>query len=437
MVETGISGSTPQSETQANWRKRICFRILLGCVLVVLVGCRTMSQSASLSQVDYSRLRTQSTNALVNAKPSIIKSQWEKLNPFQAETDWYNEAGQNATKPVQQAGYATLKLEDHHTLVLSGGGQYGAFSVGVLKGWSQSGKRPDFNVVTGISTGALIAPFAFLGSQYDDVLVKNYLSTSSTDIYRKKSWMTVLWDDSVADPKPFRRKIEAEVTPEIVELIAQRHQKGHRLYIGTTDLRRRKLVTWDIGAIASGERKDKVKLIQRLMLASCSVPGFFPPVGIEIEVDGQRYVEYHVDGSVAASILLQPEMLPGKDSNQQGHVHVIVAGNAETESTELKHKAIPLVMDALAGVMQTRFELDLMNAYLMANWSGASFEMTAVPNDISANSDMLSFSPELMNNLYQVGQQLGVASESWQKTVPHFQPEQQEGPRSGTLFTTK
>jgi hypothetical protein len=222
-----------------------------------------------------------------------------------------------------------------NVLALSGGGMYGAYTAGVLKGWTASGKRPTFDVVTGISTGSLIAPFAFLGPEYDDFLRERYTNVRSSDIYRMRSWLAVPWSDSIADSAPLRRMIAKEIDEPLLAKVAAAHAQGRRLYVGTTSLDSKRLVVWDMGAIASSNRPGKVELFRDVVLASCSVPGVLPPVSIDVSVDGERSSELHADGGVTASIFADFSMLraarpPGAQASsglpEGANVHAIVAG---------------------------------------------------------------------------------------------------------------
>src|SRR5262245_4562815 len=159
---------------------------------------------------------------------------------------------------IQSVGY-----RPRNALVLSGGGMNGAYTAGVLKGWTASGERPTFDVVTGISTGALIAPFALLGSEYDDDLERSYTTLRDNDIFKRRLLVTLPWAESIADSSPLRKRIEAEVTPQLLERVARAYREGRRLYVGTTDLDAKKLVVWDMGAIAAGKEPGKLDLFRK------------------------------------------------------------------------------------------------------------------------------------------------------------------------------
>ena len=186
-------------------------------------------------------------------------------------------------------------------LALSGGGANGAYGAGFLNGWTTTGKRPVFKIVTGVSTGALMAPFAFLGPAYDDALREFYTTNSSRNIFRALSFIPqLLGGESFADTTPLRALIEQHVDAEFLRQIAQAHAAGRRLYVGTVDLDSQRLVVWNMGLIAASGRPEALALFRQVMLASASIPVAFPPVFFEVEAGGQRYDEMHVDGAVEA-----------------------------------------------------------------------------------------------------------------------------------------
>ena len=194
-------------------------------------------------------------------------------------------------------------------LSISGGGANGAFGAGLLKGWSESGTRPDMWVVTGISTGALIAPYAFLGSVYDDELEGLYTTLSTSDLIKRRSLIAGLTSDALADTQPMRELLQEYVDPEMIEEIAQEYAKGRRLYVGTTNLDAKRPVIWNIGAIAAVGTDESAQLVRDVILASASIPGVFPPVRITVQVGEQEFDELHVDGGVSSQVFLYPAQL--------------------------------------------------------------------------------------------------------------------------------
>jgi hypothetical protein len=197
----------------------------------------------------------------------------------------------------------------HYYLSISGGGANGAFGAGLLKGWSKSGSRPEMTIVTGISTGALIAPFAFLGSDFDDELEQLYTTLSTKDLIRERSLIGGLLSDAMADTEPLRSLLRKKVNEQMIAAIAKEYEQGRRLLIGTTNLDAKRPVIWNIGAIAAVGTEESAQLVRDVMLASASIPGIFPPVRISVRVGEQEYDELHVDGGVTSQVFLYPAHL--------------------------------------------------------------------------------------------------------------------------------
>src|SRR5262245_51109883 len=181
-------------------------------------------------------------------------------------------------------------------LAISGGGENGAFGAGLLVGWTAAGTRPSFKVVTGISTGALTAPFAFLGPAYDDKLKAVYTTLSAKDVLENRGIYGALFQDAVADDAPLRRTVAKYVDWAMLDAIAAEYKKGRILLIGTTNLDARRPVIWDIGKIAESRQPAALMLVQDILVASAAIPGAFPPMMIDVEVNGKHYQEMHVDG---------------------------------------------------------------------------------------------------------------------------------------------
>ena len=200
-------------------------------------------------------------------------------------------------------------FHDVNILALSGGAEDGAYGAGFLNGWTKRGDRPQFMMVTGISTGALIAPFAFLGPQYDHVIKRFYTQSSTKNILSFTIVGALFGGSAIADTAPLRSILRKEIDDKFVAAIAKEGAKGRVLLIGTTDLDAQRPVVWNITKIAMSGRKDAKKLIRKIMLASASIPGAFPPVLIDVTIDGKRYQEVHVDGSVTRQIFIYPRVL--------------------------------------------------------------------------------------------------------------------------------
>lgn len=188
---------------------------------------------------------------------------------------------------------------DIKLIALSGGADNGAFGAGLMKGWTELGTRPEFHVVTGISTGALMAPFVFLGPEYDEALTEVYGGSYTPDAFvRPRPWLSILSEASVIDTSPLAEVIERHANEELIAAVAREHRRGRRLYILSTNLDAQRPVIWDLGAIASSGAPNAPDVFRKALLASASIPVGFPAMMFDVEVDGEIYDEMHVDGGV-------------------------------------------------------------------------------------------------------------------------------------------
>ena len=345
---------------------------------------------------------------------------------------------------VQQVEIRTVSAtsrEPSNVLVLSGGGANGAYTTGVLNGWTAADNRPQFDVVTGISTGALIAPFAFLGSEFDELLKRNYTELHDRDIFTRRWLPALVYADSLADSAPLRKRISNEISPTVLKRISEAHREGRRLYVGTTDLDTKRLVVWDMGAIADSDDPNKLELFREVLLASASVPGLLPPVEIDIKVDGERHAELHVDGGVAASLFLQPAMLGMSASDPDEakvrddlNVYVIVAGQLRMPRRRVQRKLSAVIEESVGGVLQSQMDGDLLKTYLLSRWAGATFALTAVPRDLADEASPLVFDPSKMQKLFDVGYKHAASKSGWHSAPLSLSPEEQIPPRGSVQF---
>lgn len=328
-----------------------------------------------------------------------------------------------------------------NVLAISGGGSHGAFDAGVLHGWSASDSRPVFDVVTGVSTGALISTFAFLGSEYDEFLRDSYVKTRAEDVYLTRSVFSVVFSDSLASSKPLKQKIDDAITPEILQKVAQAHATGRRLYVGTTNLDTRRFVIWDMGAIASNGRSDSLTLYRQIILASASVPGFLPPVLIDIEVDGQKFQELHVDGGVTAAVFVPMAIArcdPHKAGQRHGScVYVISSGKLFADSDTVKRKFTSVTVDSITAMLYAGTRNDIFRIFNMALLCGMDFQLIAIPGDFPLNRDSLAFDAKELRRLYDLGYDMGKTRKGWRETPPGAEVSEQTIPRTGTMFRTE
>src|SRR5262245_57760235 len=257
-------------------------------------------------------------------------------------------------------------------LVVSGGGAYGAYPAGVLVGWTATGTRPQFDVVTGVSTGALIGAFAFLGPEFDYELQKYYTTIRNEDIYRQRRLLPSLLSESLADSAPLAKLIREVATDERIQRFAIEHQKGRRFYVGTSDLDARRGIVWDMGAIAARDTPEARELFRCVLLASASVPGFFPPVRIPVTVDGIRYVERHVDGGATSSMFFVPPWVPPEQRANlppgwlhDSDLYIVVAGKMYPDPMAVKPRTIAIAGSAVSTVVYDQTRSDLHKLFLV------------------------------------------------------------------------
>jgi hypothetical protein len=214
-------------------------------------------------------------------------------------------------------------------LAISGGGSDGAYGGGLLAGWSASRTRPDFAVVTGVSIGALIAPFAFLGPGYDDEIRKSFATTTAADIFEDR-----VTRDSLFDDWPLKRLIDQRVTAKLLSEIAAEHARGRRLYVATTNLDAGRRMVWNMGAIAGRGDDRALELFRDVLLASAAIPGLFSPVGIEVKASGKKFEELHGDGTLTAPFFVVPESAFSASSTARpglNELYVIVNSKLDPE----------------------------------------------------------------------------------------------------------
>jgi hypothetical protein len=310
-------------------------------------------------------------------------------------------------------------------LTVSGGGSNGAFGAGLLVGWTAAGKRPNFDVVTGISTGSLIAPFAFLGSAHDPDLREAYTGTSGKNIYRKKGILRAITSDSAADNTPLRALVAKYVDDELVAQIAAEHSKGRRLLIGTTNIDAERPVVWDIGSIASSSEPGRVALIREILVASASIPGIFPPVRLSVTADGKTYDELHVDGGTSNQVFLMPSNFSTKSIDKATNVkrkrtlYIIRNGKVGPEWSAVKPKLTSIAGKSVSSLIKTQGIGDLYRIYVSAKRDGVSYNAIWVP-DTFEMKEPEPFDPAYMKALFELGESTAKNGISWSKVPPGF-----------------
>ncbi len=272
-------------------------------------------------------------------------------------------------------------------LAISGGGDNGAFAAGFLNGWTKEGTRPQFKLVTGVSTGALIAPFAFLGPAYDKKLKELYTSISSKDIAKKRSILAVVTNDAMADNTPLKNLVKKAIDQAVLDAIAAEDAKGRMLLIGTVDLDARRPVIWNITKIAASRRPGSLELAQSLLIASSAIPATFPPVMINVEVGNKKYQEMHVDGNTAAQVFVYPAAVRLKEVAETVGVHrerklyLIRNARLDPEWAQVERRTLPIAAQAISTLIQYQGIGDLYRIYTCHPEGWHRFQPCLHPSD--------------------------------------------------------
>jgi hypothetical protein len=319
----------------------------------------------------------------------------------------------------------------YNYLAVSGGGSDGAFGAGLLKGWSETGTRPKFKFVTGVSTGALIAPFAFLGSDYDTILKEAYTTVDARKLYLARGLMSLLWQESLTDNKPFQEMIAKYVDEKLLDRIAEEHKKGRRLFVLTTDLDREEPVVWDMGAIAASGSPNRLTLSRQVILASASIPAFFPPVLIRVKVDGAVRDELHVDGGVFAQSFFVGHQLDLRAMERKAHpdwtgkivhrLYVIRNGRLDPQPRQVERSLSSIAAYSIDSMLKASGINDLYRLYLGDLSGELELRYVAIPHDYVPSS-LDEFNQAEMQKQYSLGLEMGSKGIPWQRTPPGYQP---------------
>ncbi|BDQ38415.1 lipoprotein [Pseudodesulfovibrio nedwellii] len=319
---------------------------------------------------------------------------------------------------------ATGNTGNFTVLSLSGGGADGAFGAGFLTGWTSRGDRPNFTFVTGVSTGALIAPFAFLGPEYDATLKLLYTTFSTINLVKARPIGSALVGDGLFNVNSFRRALKTYVNTKIINKIAAEHRKGRRLFVGTTNLDEMRPVYWNIGAIAQFQTKKAHQLIRDVILASASVPVAFPPMYFSLEIDGKKYEEMHVDGGVTNQVFAYPPSVHMKKNldklgiSRKIILYVIRNDALTTKPIQVNPNLGDIAARSLTGLIRNQGIGDLYRIFYVAERDGADFNLAFIPPTFQADSNEL-FDPNYMSKLFKVGQDMAKSTTPWHKTPPY------------------
>jgi len=320
----------------------------------------------------------------------------------------------------------TGPLPPAHYLAISGGGDNGAFGAGLLVGWTEAGDRPMFKLVTGISTGALIAPFAFLGPKYDAKLREVFTTISPDDVYESRGYLEILFSDAAADSAPLWNLVSRVADQDMLDAIAVEYAKGRGLLVGTTDLDARRAVVWNIGAIAESGHPKALELFHSILIASAAIPGAFPPVMFDVEVDGTPYQEMHVDGGTMAQTFVYPptvnlaEVVKQAGIQRERHLYIIRNAGLDPAWASVERDIFSIAGRAISSLTHTQGIGDLYRLYVQAERDGVDYNLAFIPSDFKLVHEE-EFDTEFMRQLFDHGYELSKANYRWWKHPPDFE----------------
>lgn len=316
-------------------------------------------------------------------------------------------------------------LPPAHFLAISGGGENGAYGAGILNGWTEAGNRPVFNLVTGVSTGALSAPFAFLGSAYDQQLKDVYTTITAKDVLEARGIFAAIWNDAMADNTPLQNLVAKYVNEDMMAEIAAEHKKGRNLLIGTTNLDARRGVIWDIGKIAEYGGPEALLLVRKILVASAAIPGAFPPMMIDVEANGTKYQEMHVDGGASAQVFVYPARLHVAELSEEvgiereRHMYVLRNGRLDPDWADTERQTLTIAGRAVSSLIQNQGNGDLYRIYALAQRDKVDFNLAYIPSTFDVPLPE-PFDQHYMVELFKLGYEQGKAGYKWEKAPPGF-----------------
>jgi predicted acylesterase/phospholipase RssA len=385
------------------------FFIVQSGIILTLVGCSSIPE----------RMRIPVPHELVEqAKvPGLPQARYwgDQKSPFSDEI-------LKTPKAEIAKKYPELVNRKYTFLSISGGGANGAYGAGLLVGWTARGDRPEFSEVGGISTGAIMAPFAFLGSEYDSVLIDLYTKQATEDVIHERQLLKAIRADAFCDTQPLRKLLLGYLGEKEIQKIAEEYKKGRRLLIGTVNIDAMRPVIWDIGAIASSGIPEARELIVDIIRASAAIPVAMPPVFIDVEANGRIYQEMHVDGGLYSQVMTYPVSMHwdevAKKLNTQGKTDLYVIRNAklEPEWEVVKPKISNLAARTISSLIRAQGIGDLYQLYFTSKRDGVDIHISSIPADFSKTSTE-PFDKVYMGALFQTGYDAILKGSPWVEKI--------------------
>jgi len=313
----------------------------------------------------------------------------------------------------------------YRALTLSGGGSRGAYGAGVMSGWTVRGDRPRFDVVTGISVGALMATHVFLGPDFDENL-KIYKRLTNDDVYKKRGLFDIFRSGAAYDTAPLRETLLSLINEDILDLVAAEHRTGRRLFVGSTNLDANLFTIWDLGAIAGSGRPDRLQRYIDAIMASAAFPIAFQPVYIEVEGEDGPHTQMHVDGGVRETafyfdfveeLYAAAEAAGLTEGDFKQELYLLINGNLAHSQSVVYDPVSGKLKDVIAATidsLMTRITRgSVFRLWVRAMIDGADFHLSFVPADFEFKTHTLQFEPEEEATLFELGYRQSVEGTAW------------------------
>jgi hypothetical protein len=394
----------------ADRKIRIFFILFTGLILLTLCGCSTIRHPVPPGLVQKVEIPNMpEVRAMIGEQNTILQENLLESVKQEDPKDY-------------PANFEGIKI--YPILALSGGGANGAYGAGVLKGWSREGSRPVFKIVTGVSTGAIIAPLAFLGKDYDAELEKCYTAMSTKEVLAHRFPLTSLFSDSLASNRPLERTIDRIVNKKVLARIAAEHRRGRRLFVGTANLDAQRFVIWDMGAIAC---RGDAGLFRKVILASAAIPIVFPPSVFYVEADGKVYDELHADGGTLTQVFTMYKLIDGMQeaakkmginpSKIKSRLYVIRNGYMSPTYKKVKGNLESLAERSFDTIISAQGVGDAYRIYAYAKQGGNDYNLAYIPSDFKQDPEEM-FDPKVMKRLFERGYEDATGGYKWHKEPP-------------------
>jgi hypothetical protein len=321
-------------------------------------------------------------------------------------------------KEESKSEYLIDGVKTYPVLIIGGGVSNSAYGIGLLNGWLKKNSRPVFKIVTGYSSGSLIALATFSGKDYEERLADLFTSISTKDVIRQNGVFGILFGNSVNSSTLFAKKIDDIVDDNLLVKVAQEHKKGRRLYVGTSDLDAQGFVIWDMGALASKGGPDSVKMFRKIILASCSFSTMLPPVFFQVEAEGRRYDEMHADGGVIGGIFYIDQLMDGTEfRGLRTQLYILNCCYMSPHSKQVEDNLTAIISRTIETNGSSKMSADTYRIYAFAKEKGWDYNLAYIPEDFMPKQKEM-FDKQEMKRLFKRGYDDAVVGYKWHKAPP-------------------